>query len=289
MGHDGYFKLWSMNNPRIWGDFIMVDEAQDLSGVMLKALANQRSQIVAVGDSHQQIYAWRGAVDALKILGGEQVRLTQSFRFGAEIAAAADRVLKAMGEECTLHGVNVPSLVGGGSHHRPDAILCRSNSAIIGHAVNAQANGRDVHTPGGTGEMMALVRDADALQNGVPPQSLDLMGFVNWDDLREFSDTDEGRGYKVFVALVDRFGCRRLTGILSQILDRPRPGCLTVSTAHKAKGLEWPVVELDNFEASDNPSLEERRLYYVAMTRAQRQLWLDPKTLDKFASAREDV
>jgi len=58
---------------------------------------------------------------------------------------------------------------------------------------------------------------------------------------------------------------------------------VTISTCHAAKGLEWPIVFLPASEEGTFPFYrcttpeeirEERRLYYVAMTRAQTHLYL---------------
>ena len=59
---------------------------------------------------------------------------------------------------------------------------------------------------------------------------------------------------------------------------------LTISTVHSAKGLEWPVVHLPHLVDGAVPSdmalasptglAEERRLFYVAVTRARDQLFL---------------
>lgn len=56
-----------------------------------------------------------------------------------------------------------------------------------------------------------------------------------------------------------------------------------IATFHAAKGLEWPVVHLAGLESGLVPifqaqtpeaAAEERRLFYVAVTRAERELWL---------------
>lgn len=55
---------------------------------------------------------------------------------------------------------------------------------------------------------------------------------------------------------------------------------ITIITAHAAKGLEWPVVFIAGVEAGvfpAEPTEAERRLFYVAMTRAQQQLYLVSK------------
>src|SRR5260370_5031711 len=49
LGHDGYFKRWSLNNPEIPASFILMEKAQDTNPAMLAALRNQDSQIVYVG------------------------------------------------------------------------------------------------------------------------------------------------------------------------------------------------------------------------------------------------
>ena len=59
---------------------------------------------------------------------------------------------------------------------------------------------------------------------------------------------------------------------------------LIISTVHSAKGLEWPVVHLPHLVDGAVPSdmalgtaeglAEERRLFYVAVTRARDQLYL---------------
>ena len=74
---------------------------------------------------------------------------------------------------------------------------------------------------------------------------------------------------------------------------------LVVSTIHSAKGLEWPVVHLPHLVDGAIPSDmalgspagldEERRLFYVAITRARDQLFLyEPLRLHHHRTARDD-
>jgi len=291
LGGDGYVKLWALSNPRLRFDFILVDEAQDTNGVVLGVIRNQEAQIIAVGDSHQQIYAWRGAKDALTILPGHECRLTKSFRFGDQIAAAANGVLTAMGEKYPLHGHSViRDTVSGGRPAGVDAVLVRTNTGLIENAFRYLDAGRIVYTPKGAGELRALVDDADGLQNGRLPKAGELLGFETWSKVQEYAATDEGASLKVFVNLVGKYGCSKLRRVLEQIRDKPVTGCVTLATGHKAKGLEWPSVAInDDFMRGDaedddaNISLEERRLFYVAITRAQHHLHVDPLTLERFS------
>lgn len=70
------------------------------------------------------------------------------------------------------------------------------------------------------------------------------------------------------------------TSTEEQCKDSPKRGQITLSTMHAAKGLEWPIVFIPStYEGSIPHSRaenadEERRLLYVAMTRAQGILYL---------------
>jgi hypothetical protein len=91
---DVYLKVWAQTDPRLEADFILFDEAQDSDGVMLSVLGRQRhAQIIYVGDPYQQIYEWRGAVNAMAQIEAPERALTESFRFGPTVATFASRIL----------------------------------------------------------------------------------------------------------------------------------------------------------------------------------------------------
>jgi len=81
--------------------------------------------------------------------------------------------------------------------------------------------------------------------------------------------------------------------------DAPNHDAVDVATFHAAKGLEWPVVHLAGLEAGLVPisyartiaaSEEEQRLFYVAVTRAERQLhchWASQRTFGTRAMSRD--
>lgn len=78
-------------------DHLLVDEAQDVTpreSAMVRRLADAgSSRVMAVGDPRQAIFGFRGADPAaLDWIGGEAATLTRSFRFGATIAAHANRI-----------------------------------------------------------------------------------------------------------------------------------------------------------------------------------------------------
>lgn len=295
LGHDGYLKLWAMKKPQLRTDVLMIDEAQDLNPVLIGVARSQSCQVISVGDSHQQIYEWRGARDALNILTGVKRRLTQSFRFGEEIAAAANTILERLGEDHPLIGAGPVGTVEHFEKDEPqlhtDAILCRSNGGVIRNLIDALDGGRSVYVPGGVQELIRLVTDAESLHCDRKPTSGELMAFDNWPEVREFSDSTEGSHLKVFVNLVEKYGTGSLLNVLRRVQREPYEGSLTISTTHKGKGLEWSSVKVDEdfFLPGDKaPTPAALRLLYVAMTRAKRDLWIPSGLIARYMVEDED-
>ncbi|HXO77027.1 MAG TPA: UvrD-helicase domain-containing protein, partial [Puia sp.] len=64
--HDFYLKKYQLSRPVLYYDTILFDEGQDASESMLDIFLSQKATKVIVGDSHQQIYGWRYAVNSLE-------------------------------------------------------------------------------------------------------------------------------------------------------------------------------------------------------------------------------
>jgi len=94
MLHDGYLKLYQLSDPVLDYDCILFDEAQDANPVTSDIIFTQECRKIAVGDTHQQIYRFRGAQNALQTIAADEISyLTKSFRFSPEIAKLASSVL----------------------------------------------------------------------------------------------------------------------------------------------------------------------------------------------------
>ncbi len=103
------------------------------------------------------------------------------------------------------------------------------------------------------------------------------------DDLEQFAifaePFEDLASFLEAVSLTDEFGAGRDQE--GRGLDRER---VVLSTIHQAKGLEWDVVFVMHLADGSFPHKralddmaqleEERRLFYVAITRARKQLWL---------------
>ncbi len=277
LGHDGYLKLWALSQPLLGADFILLDEAQDTNPVVLGVLADQEAQMVYVGDKYQQIYEWRGAVNAMDtIQTDDTVQLTLSFRFGEAIADLASQVLRQLGATTPIQGN--PKVLSRIGEVAPDAVLARSNASTMTAVIEALDSGLAPHLVGGTKDLKALLRGVVALKAGQPCDVPDFFGFANWEEVVEFARSEEGAHLLTFVNLVESLGERRLLWALSRTVDEDRAD-LMISTGHKAKGREWKSVRLlDDFLRSkptvrdpDKPGPEpaELRLLYVALTRAK--------------------
>lgn len=285
MGHDGYLKLWALSQPRILGDFILLDEAQDTNPVVLDVLSKQSAQIVYVGDKYQQIYEWRGAVNAMeKIATDHTVRLSQSFRFGPAIADAANAILFLLGETKPLRGnlktqSRIVEGAGGGT------ILARTNASTISAVIEAIDAQRRPHLVGGNDELMKMLKGVQDLKEGQPSTVPDFFGFESWQEVVDFAKSGEGDHLQTFVNLVETRGERQLMWALNRTVG-PDEADVTISTAHKGKGQEWPAVRLlDDFlksratkpltaSGSEGEGFDpaELRLFYVAITRAKEVL-----------------
>jgi superfamily I DNA/RNA helicase len=294
LGYGGFLKLWALSEPVIATDFILIDEAQDTNPVVFGVLKKQTAQIVYVGDTHQQIYEFLGAVDAMKHARTvHQTDLTQSFRFGSEIAAVATSVLRLLGENKRVLGN--PSAPPGriGAIDAPDVILCRTNASTMIVIMESLETGKHPHLVGGPKELKDLLNGVITLKKSNPTSVPDFFGFANWQEVVDFALSEDGAYLLMFVNLVQQHGELKLLWHLNRCVDEPKAD-IVVSTAHKVKGMQWNSVRLfDDFmkgkiqAESENQTpakgqllemKEELRLIYVALTRAKTELEL-PETI----------
>lgn len=282
--HEHYLKAWQLSRPRLATDFILFDEAQDANPVMLAVVAAQECQQVYVGDSQQAIYEFTGAVNALAKVPAQQRRfLTQSFRFGTDIAKVANHVLgKIDGADLRLVGSpGIASEVGPIAMDAADALLTRTNAAALKAMMGELREGRRPHLVGGGGEIVQFAKAAGDLMAGRPTFFPDLACFETWGEVQEYVENDPAGGeLKLMVGIMDDYGPSTILGALDQQAPEAHAD-LVISTAHKSKGREWDSVVIgpDFPDPKKDPNQElsaaELRLIYVACTRARRNLDVD--------------
>ncbi|MEU0401636.1 UvrD-helicase domain-containing protein [Streptomyces sp. NPDC006197] len=285
---DHFLKIWSLTNPRIAADFLLLDEAQDTNPVVEHIFNTQRdhAQLVLVGDSAQAIYHWRGAKDVMTDFDGTHLTLSRSFRFGPLLAAEANRWLAIAQTPLRLTGTDaMPTELG--PLTRPDAILCRTNVGAMKHVMNLLAAGTKVALVGGGDSLRALALAARDLKDGRRTHHPELVLFPTWGTVQDYAAHDpSGRDLQPLVDLVDTHGTDAILTAVSR-LNAEEHAQVTVSTAHKAKGREWARVQIaDDFSPPKDTDQQdsqgrpipgpiddsEARLAYVAVTRARTHL-----------------
>jgi len=288
--HDHYLKQWQLTAPELPYDVVMLDEAQDSNPLTASLVTTQQCQRIAIGDGCQQLYGWRGAVDALASWPAEtRLYLSQSWRFGERVANEANKWLSILGTDLRVRGnPALPSTIG--PVPMPDAVLCRTNAGAVARVLAALDAGQRPALVGGAGELVRLAEAAAELKSGRRTNHPELFAFTSWAQVQEYcEDGDGGSDLRVFVKLIDDYGPDQIIVGLSRAVDEHRAD-VVVSTAHKSKGREWARVAIqDDFTApkkddDGNPGKVQRAdamLAYVAVTRAKLALdrgglaWVD--------------
>lgn len=294
--HDTYLKMFQLSKPKLLDfEVIYVDESQDLNDCILDIILNQsHAKVVFVGDNYQQIYSWRGSVNALDKVQYKTLPLTQSFRYGPDVATIANAVLgvhhvdgwKELKTLVTTKQEDVnPSAVR--------TILFRTNSALLFSALDLIAEGKKVNLEIDVRDFLLLLQSAIALfrEQMKDVKHEDLLGYSNWHAFKKTAK-EEGGPLSRVVQMVDSGDVYRVIGFLSEHKNYDNPDII-LTTAHKAKGREWDIVEL----AEDFPPIytskgeyvglndAERNLLYVAATRAKKRLIVNGTVEDIVARA----
>lgn len=260
--HDTYLKRWALAQGQIKTDVLFFDEAQDASGVFLQILGHQKDRrIVYVGDQNQQIYAWRGAVDALdRIKSDQRLYLTRSYRFGQDIADQANRMLGCLGESHLLIGEGT-----GAATDRSKATLCRTNAK----AITLFCDHPDANLVGAAG-FLATMKSLDALKNGRGSMGAFAL-FPTYQHLLDYTQTPDGSDIRPLIDLVQRLGADEVMCRLQGATTEKKRSALTISTVHKAKGREWDYVEIESDWRAMKTVVrkDEMRLMYVALSRGR--------------------
>lgn len=280
--HDFYLKKFQLQKPVLPYDYILLDEAQDSSPAVLDIFLRQPAVKVMVGDAHQQIYSWRYAVNAMEQADFPLYKLSTSFRFGASVAKLAQAVLQRKGEQVVIHGAG--KSVGWGQR----AVLARTNAGLLVKAIEyASSFEGKVYFEG---HLQSYTYAADGaslydilnLDQGKTEQIRDplLRSMQSIKDLKEYIDKTGDVSLSMMLDLVEKYGSK-LPMLIKQIKnmhvekEERASAHIIFSTVHRAKGMEYDVVELaDDFVADEEADGEEVNLLYVAITRAKKMLYI---------------
>ncbi|TCN70724.1 3'-5' exonuclease [Acetobacteroides hydrogenigenes] len=300
--HDFYLKKFQLSNPTLPYSHLLFDEGQDASAAMLDVFLKQRGTKLIVGDTHQQIYGWRYAINSLESVGFKSQNLSTSFRFNGDVAALAQNILQL---KSNLSSSFVPPYISGmgdasGAIHSR-AFVARTNISLLDKAIELLIDKKKVgsiyfegnissYTYGDEGTSLL---DIIYLQRGAKDKVRDgLIGSFN--DIYEFEEyveeTDDVQ-LKSMLEMVKKYG-PELPALINKIKqshteDKDKSKAdIVFSTVHRCKGMEYDEVTLANDffteeklrrEFAINPARvdelsEEVNLLYVAATRARKRL-----------------
>ena len=294
-------------------DVLLIDEAQDMNPAMLDIFLKQtKTPKIFVGDPHQQIYLFRGAVNALDLVEANKVfYLTQSFRFGPEIAYVANCVLehlKGEGKKTIVGGKKIDKLIY--YDMKPEkggqvAILARKNSTLFSEAIKRliiqheqSSTRRTGFFIGGTDHFDDLLQIL-FLKSGEKQKMTKYKKFASYAALKAFAKNTDDATLIGKINTVEEHGeslphyVEKLRNLCSG--KNMRNADYVFSTIHKAKGLEWDsVVIVDDFDwigtyydssCEHKPWYEvikygdefdlpedQKNMLYVAVTRARKNL-----------------
>lgn len=295
--HDFYLKKFQLSTAQLYYDYILFDEGQDASPAMLDVFLRQNATKVIVGDTHQQIYGWRHAVNSLEKVEFPAYTLSVSFRFGQMIADLAKRVLEFkqyidMPVDLSITGKGVSTRI------KTKAVIARTNLGLLLKAIHYVTEKRSVQRIYFEGNINsytyaedgASLYDILSLYNGERGRVRDklIKSMKNIEELEDYIEKTEDVQLGMMVEVVRKYG-NKIPGILATIKERHVDGDekskaqMIFSTVHRCKGMEYDAIELaDDFiteqklkkireegELNTAKLNEEINLLYVAVTRTQ--------------------
>lgn len=303
ISHDFYLKKFQLSRPRLPYDIILFDEGQDASPTMLAVFLAQDATKVIVGDTHQQIYGWRHAVNSLNKVKFKEYSLTKSFRFRQQIADLAMEVLDWKGIISDFEGVEI---IGNGKSNakKSKAILARTNLGLLLKAIEYvdQNEVSSLYFEGNINSYTyadegASLYDVLNLYNDKRDKIRDKMikKMRSMADLEEYVEQTEEMQLGLMIEIVKKYG-NDIYDILREIKEKHIDGDqkdkaeMIFSTVHRCKGMEYDSVRLVNDFVSEellenitnDPKqevdlaklIEEINLLYVAITRTKNELYI---------------
>lgn len=284
-------------------DVVFVDETQDLNAAqiaMVMSAVKIDGRIIAVGDPAQAIYLFRGAdsesiPNFINKLKAKILPLSITYRCPKKIVALAKEIVSDI--ECAdtapegiienIQSNELLKMVKPG-----DFVLSRTNAPLIKHCmallkagVPANIQGRDVGA-----NLIYFIKKSKAKT---------VNGFINY--VNEWKDQEVKRllsEKKDTLVCLDKAECllnlcegtltlkdlkETIEKLFNDVDDNKK---VIFSTTHKAKGLERDRVFMlvNTYRYGPGVTGEEANLYYVAVTRAKKELYMvrSPSKYNKY-------
>ncbi len=307
--HDFYLKKFQLSNPILHYDYILFDEGQDASPAMLHVFLHQQATKVIVGDTHQQIYSWRYAINSLEKVNFISFNLSTSFRFGTKLAELSNEILQY---KCKFQDIKITEIKGIGQQKetKTNAIIGRTNLGLLIKAINFITDNRHVkriyfegnfssYTYADEGASLYDVLNLYNKKNFLIRDEL-LKSMNSIKDLEDYITKTEDKQLQMMLEIVKEYD-NQIPSLLKKIKDLhvidadKHKAEIIFSTVHRCKGMEYDKVELANdfineekmdkqLKSNDEKHLkhkisEEINLLYVAITRSKAVLKIPEELL----------
>lgn len=274
-------------------DWVIIDEAQDVSHVqraLLRKVLKRDGRLIAVGDSHQAIYGFRGAdSESLRSIerefSAERLPLSMTYRCPRKVVEVAQGIVPEITcpDNAPEGSVETAKEWSVNDWTDSDLVVCRMTAPLIelayraiGQGVPARVMGRDL----GKG-LVALVAKVAGRTNEIERFAERLDAWREREIRRAGDDEDAQSRIEDRVRCVDCVlrasgaeSVRELKAAIESIFTDSRSG-VTLATVHKAKGLEAQRVFILQPELMPCPwardewqIVQEYNIKYVAVTRA---------------------
>lgn len=302
--HDFYLKLYQLKSPKLDYDIILFDEAQDANPATTSIVKKQNvyygKTVVMVGDRNQEIYKFRGSENALI---NPNYFLSKTFRFGNNIAEITNLFLEKLKKENhkIVGNEKINDYVDEEQNFLKKAIISRTNALVIANAIKSAENNHFIYFVGGIknynfNKLIDVYNLFSNNKNLINDKF--IKSFSNFESFERFSKEEENNENNFLIKIVKKYN-QNIIKFVKLINERTvsniEQATIILSTAHKAKGLEFEQVQLSNdftkiYDKKNNIikkiKEEELNIIYVAITRAKYSLILN-EDLRKLRSSNE--
>ncbi|MHB8727600.1 MAG: UvrD-helicase domain-containing protein [Sulfuricaulis sp.] len=298
---DQLYMTVAFNVPVYRFDWVFVDEAQDVSPIqraLLKKALKPGGRLVAVGDSRQAIYHFRGADSAsmdniAQEFGCVKLPLSISYRCPKSVVMYAQQIVGHIQAADTAPDGEVmcwPEYTAD-QFQTDDLMICRNTAPLIGMAysligrrVPVRVLGREI----GQGLVTLIEKLKPKGIHGDHGLLSKLSLWLTKEIERHTAKGNDAKAdaaqdkYDTISTFINESRAQTVPQLIleiQQLFVDDNMQRLTLATVHKAKGLEAPRVFIldpdlmpSKYARQEQQMIQEQNLIYVAVTRAKETL-----------------
>lgn len=293
-----FVHVFGVNPPSY--DYIMVDECQDtneMQRVILRRMMAPNTRLIAVGDSAQAIYGFRGAShDSMQLIRSEfsctELPLSISYRCPTTVVELAQQFVPHIRarDNAPAGTVLYPEQWKLTDYLSTDLLVCRNTAPLvqvaykmISRRVPCKIMGREI----GKG-LTNLIRKVAGTRTTLAQLPEKLTAYMEAEVSAALRRKQDGKAQSIsdkceaILALIESMtpgdrskGIPGLCDIIDSMFADVSSGVTTLATVHKAKGLEAPRVFIldrklmpSKYARQQWQLQQEYNLEYVAVTRS---------------------